>query len=174
MQSITALAHIRAAIIYVMDISEQCNYSLEEQVRKKCFTSKKILSLFCLYLFRLFFVCIFQINFCCIFQINLFNSIRPLFTNKPVLVAINKVDVLRLEELSNEKKVSSLKNLFFYVSFLLLLCFFQVLFNTFQNEGIPVLQMSTVTLEGVIELRNEVTFLFKTSFFLRINKKKVT
>lgn len=32
MQAVTALAHLRAAIIYVMDVSEQCNYSLEEQV----------------------------------------------------------------------------------------------------------------------------------------------
>jgi nucleolar GTP-binding protein len=32
MQAITALAHLRAAILYVMDISETCGYSLEEQV----------------------------------------------------------------------------------------------------------------------------------------------
>ena len=32
MQSITALAHLRAAIIYMIDISEQCGYSLKEQV----------------------------------------------------------------------------------------------------------------------------------------------
>ncbi|CAF4550676.1 unnamed protein product, partial [Didymodactylos carnosus] len=31
MQAITALAHLRAAILYVMDISEQCGYSLEQQ-----------------------------------------------------------------------------------------------------------------------------------------------
>lgn len=33
MQAITALAHLRAAILYVMDISETCGYTLEEQVR---------------------------------------------------------------------------------------------------------------------------------------------
>lgn len=33
MQAVTALAHIRSAILFIMDVSEQCNYSLEEQVR---------------------------------------------------------------------------------------------------------------------------------------------
>jgi hypothetical protein len=33
MQAITALAHLRACILYVMDVSEQCGYSLKEQVR---------------------------------------------------------------------------------------------------------------------------------------------
>ena len=32
MQSITALAHIRAAILYFMDLSEQCGYTIEAQV----------------------------------------------------------------------------------------------------------------------------------------------
>lgn len=32
MQAITALAHLRACILYVMDVSEQCGYSLKEQV----------------------------------------------------------------------------------------------------------------------------------------------
>ena len=36
MQAITALAHLRAAILYVMDISETCGYTLEEQVRPLC------------------------------------------------------------------------------------------------------------------------------------------
>ena len=31
MQSITALAHIRSCIIYIMDVSQQCGYSMEEQ-----------------------------------------------------------------------------------------------------------------------------------------------
>jgi nucleolar GTP-binding protein len=97
MQGITALAHIRAAVIYVMDLSEQCNYTIDEQV-------------------------------------TLFNSIRPLFANKPVLLAINKIDIVRLEELPAEKK-----------QFL----------EVFEKENIPVLQMSTATLEGVMELRNE-------------------
>jgi GTP1/Obg family GTP-binding protein len=32
MQAITALAHLRAAVLYVMDVSEQCGHSLEQQV----------------------------------------------------------------------------------------------------------------------------------------------
>ena len=50
-----------------MDISEQCNKSLEEQV-------------------------------------DLFNSIKPLFTNKPILICLNKVDVLTVDDLPDEKK----------------------------------------------------------------------
>ena len=32
MQAITALAHLRASVLYVMDTSEQCGYTLEQQV----------------------------------------------------------------------------------------------------------------------------------------------
>jgi len=47
MQSITALAHLRAAILYVIDISEQCGYSVKAQVAlfsslKPLFTGKPI------------------------------------------------------------------------------------------------------------------------------------
>ena len=31
-QSITALAHLRAAVLYVIDISEQCGYTIKQQV----------------------------------------------------------------------------------------------------------------------------------------------
>ena len=31
LQSITALAHLRAAVLYVLDISEQCGYTLAQQ-----------------------------------------------------------------------------------------------------------------------------------------------
>ena len=37
-------------------------------------------------------------------QIELFNGIKPLFANKPLLVVMNKVDVIRPEELSEEKQ----------------------------------------------------------------------
>ncbi|CAF4472200.1 unnamed protein product, partial [Rotaria magnacalcarata] len=63
--AITALAHLRAAILYVMDISETCGYTLEE-------------------------------------QLNLFNNIKVLFTNKPLIIALNKIDIKRLDELSPE------------------------------------------------------------------------
>ena len=32
MQAITALAHLRAAVLYFMDVSEQCGHTIEEQV----------------------------------------------------------------------------------------------------------------------------------------------
>jgi len=97
MQAITALAHLRAAILYVMDISEQCNKSLEEQVE-------------------------------------LFNSIKPLFTNKPILICVNKVDVLSMDDLPDDKKQ---------------------IFKTFEEEGIPVVPMSTITEEGVMKVKTE-------------------
>ena len=34
MQAVTALAHLRAAILYFFDVSEQCGHSLDEQVHK--------------------------------------------------------------------------------------------------------------------------------------------
>jgi nucleolar GTP-binding protein len=45
MQSITALAHLRATVVYVMDVSEQCGHSIAEQIAlfnniKPLFTGK--------------------------------------------------------------------------------------------------------------------------------------
>ncbi|CAH1403819.1 unnamed protein product [Nezara viridula] len=97
MQAVTALAHLRAAVLYVIDPSEQCGHSLEDQV-------------------------------------SLFKSIKPLFTNKPVLVIANKCDVLKVDELSPEK---------------------QSCLDTFKEAAIPILSMSTVTEEGVSEVKQE-------------------
>jgi nucleolar GTP-binding protein len=48
LQSITALAHLRAAVLYVMDISEQCGHTLAEQAAlfhsiKPLFANKPLL-----------------------------------------------------------------------------------------------------------------------------------
>lgn len=51
MQAVTALAHLRAAVVYVMDVSEMCGYSVEEQFA-------------------------------------LFENIRPLFANKPLVMRV--------------------------------------------------------------------------------------
>jgi len=67
MQSITALAHLRAAVLYIIDISEQCGYSIKQQV-------------------------------------SLFESIKPLFANKPLLIVLNKIDVITPEQLNEEEK----------------------------------------------------------------------
>lgn len=62
LQSITALAHLRAAVLYVIDISEQCGYTIAQQAA-------------------------------------LFHSIKPLFSNKPLMVVANKTDVTPLSSL---------------------------------------------------------------------------
>jgi len=62
MQSITALAHLRCCVLYIVDISETCGYSIAQQAA-------------------------------------LFESIKPLFANKPLVVAFNKTDARPLEQL---------------------------------------------------------------------------
>ncbi|CDR97168.1 nucleolar GTP-binding protein 1, putative [Babesia bigemina] len=56
MTAITALAHIYCAVLFFIDVSESCGYSIEQQVA-------------------------------------LFESIRPLFKDKPTLVVLNKIDL---------------------------------------------------------------------------------
>lgn len=95
MQAITALAHLRSAVLYVMDISEQCGHSIEEQVE-------------------------------------LFNNIKPLFTNKPLIIALNKIDILSPDDLRDDAKA---------------------LLAKFEQEGVTLLPMSTVTEEGIIDIK---------------------
>lgn len=56
MTAITALAHIYCAVLFFIDVSESCGYSIEQQVA-------------------------------------LFESIKPLFKDKPTLVVLNKIDL---------------------------------------------------------------------------------
>lgn len=98
MQAITALAHLRACVLYIMDISEQCGHTLEE-------------------------------------QIHLYESIKPLFANKPLMIVINKVDIIKLEELDDARK--------------------NVLAGILNDENVPVIQMSTVNEEGVMQVKIE-------------------
>ncbi|MCP8716718.1 MAG: NOG1 family protein [Asgard group archaeon] len=67
MQSIYAIAHLRSCVLYFMDLSEQCGFSIEAQVK-------------------------------------LFHSIKPLFANKSVMVVMNKSDIIKAEDLSEEKQ----------------------------------------------------------------------
>ena len=69
MQSITALAHLRACVVYVMDLSEQCGHSIEQQFA-------------------------------------LFNNIKPLFANKPIIVVVNKIDVTKIEDLIRREETT--------------------------------------------------------------------
>lgn len=98
MQSITALAHLRACVLYVMDASEHCGYSIEAQMK-------------------------------------LFHDIKPLFSNKPFLIVVNKTDIKKLSDLplETQEQFTKLK----------------------QEENVGVMEMSTVQEEGVIEVRNE-------------------
>lgn len=97
MQAITAMAHLRASILYIMDVSEQCGYSIEEQV-------------------------------------SLFNNIKALFANKPLILVANKVDIRKIDELPADKKKH---------------------FIQFKAENIPIMEMSNLNEEGVVEVRNE-------------------
>ncbi|KAM6948131.1 GTP-binding protein 4 [Aplochiton taeniatus] len=97
MQAITALAHLRSAVLYVMDVSEQCGQTLEQ-------------------------------------QFELFNNIRPLFANKPLIIVANKSDVKRINELAEET---------------------QKIFADFQTAGIAVIETSTLTEEGVMQVKTE-------------------
>ncbi|CAH1774925.1 unnamed protein product [Owenia fusiformis] len=117
MQAITALAHLRAAILYIMDVSEQCGKSLEE-------------------------------------QIELFHNIKPLFTNKPLIVCVNKIDVKRIDELDDERKK---------------------VFDEFKADGISVMEMSTVSEEGVMNVKTEACDrLLAQRVEVKMKGKKVT
>ena len=98
MQSITAIAHLRSAILYFMDLSEQCGYPVASQIQ-------------------------------------LFKSIRPLFANKVVFIAINKIDITKPEDLSPETQ--------------------EDLNEMVKNGDVAeILQLSCNTQEGVQEAKN--------------------
>ena len=97
MQSITAIAHLRSAILYFMDLSEQCGYSVHAQIQ-------------------------------------LFKSIKPLFLNKLVFVVINKIDILRPEDLDAESKAE--------------------LDSVLQAGDVELLQLSCASEEGVTDVKN--------------------
>merc|ERR1712112_501448 len=98
MQAITALAHLRAAVLYFLDPSEQCGHTLDQQK-------------------------------------HLFDSIRPLFNNKPLVVVANKMDVIQRSELNAEK---------------------EELFKSIETAtGAEILQMSTVSEEGVMDVKTK-------------------
>lgn len=96
MQAITALAHLHCAVLYFVDISEQCGFTIEQQVA-------------------------------------LFESIRPLFLNKQLILVANKVDVVRMEELKPEKR--------------------ELLDQMRRLSGVELLEMSNVSEEGVMNVK---------------------
>ena len=96
MQSITAIAHLRSVILYFMDLSEQCGYSVDAQIK-------------------------------------LFENIKPLFANKIVFVVINKIDVMRPEDLEPEMQ--------------------QRLSSLLKPGEVELLQLSCTTSEGITEVK---------------------
>jgi nucleolar GTP-binding protein len=97
MQSVTAIAHLRSAILYFMDLSEHCGYSVDAQIQ-------------------------------------LYHNIKPLFANKLTFIVVNKIDLLRpdqLDTITNEKLQSILK-----------------------SGEVELLQVSCTTTEGVMQARN--------------------
>eukprot|EP00727_Mastigamoeba_balamuthi_P012995 m51a1_g8318 putative nucleolar GTP-binding protein (700) ;mRNA; f:116816-119205 len=98
MQAVTALAHLRAAVLFVLDVSGSCGWTVREQLA-------------------------------------LFESIRPLFTGKPVVMALNKIDVARPESLPDAEREA---------------------LATLEKQGVALVQMSAVTEEGVSEAKKTV------------------
>jgi len=96
MQAVTALAHLRACILYFLDLSEQCGHTLEEQIK-------------------------------------LFESIKPLFTNKPLVLVANKIDIVKRSDLPAQKQ--------------------QMLDDIDKDPEITIIEMSAVTDEGVIDVK---------------------
>ncbi|KAF3919293.1 hypothetical protein ABW21_db0200263 [Orbilia brochopaga] len=98
MQSITAIAHLKSVILYFMDLSEQCGYSVAAQVQ-------------------------------------LFHSIKPLFANKIVFVVVNKIDVMKPEDLDEDS---------------------QKLLQTMLKGGdVEMLQLSCHAEQGITEVKNK-------------------
>ena len=112
MLSITALAHLRAAVLFVMDLSGNCGYTIAQQA-------------------------------------SLFHSIKPLFQNKPLIVACNKTDIQPFETLpeSDRLLIEEMKKEAAKAGAGLV-------------DGAPaddencLLTMSTMTEEGIINVKN--------------------
>jgi nucleolar GTP-binding protein len=118
MQSITALAHLKASILYFIDISEECGYSIEQQV-------------------------------------TLFNSIKPLFTGKPIHVVLNKIDKRRPDQLREDQRnlIQSLSN----------------------EDNVKLIPMSNVSEEGIMLVKQsacDMLLLQRTEN--KLNNKKAT
>ena len=81
-----------------MDISEQCGYSVEQ-------------------------------------QIELFDNIKPLFTNKPLVVALNKIDIVTPDKIREDARAALAK--------------------LEEDGGVVMLPMSTVTEEGITAVKTQ-------------------
>lgn len=98
MQAITALAHLRACVLFFIDISETCGQTIAQQV-------------------------------------SLFNSIKPLFQNKPFLIVMTKIDLVRFETLSEEDK--------------------SLLLQVLNDNNVSLITMSNKSGEGIQEVKEK-------------------
>ncbi|CAF2082370.1 unnamed protein product [Brassica napus] len=98
MCSVTALAYLRAAVLFFLDVSGSCGYTIAQQA-------------------------------------SLFHSLKASFANKPLVIVCNKTDLVSVESLSGEdlKLIEEMK---------------------VGNEEAVVLNMSTLTEEGVMAVKN--------------------
>lgn len=84
-------------------------------------------------------------TFLLLFQVSLFNSIKPLFANKPTVVVLNKIDTTKYENLDQEDR-SLLEGL--------------TSGHELPGGQLPMLQMSTLADIGIAEVKKSVcTFL---------------
>jgi len=97
MQAVTALAHLHCAVLFMLDISGQGEYSVAEQC-------------------------------------GLFQSLQPLFAQKPVLLVCNKTDVRTLDQLQPEER--------------------NAIAACEQIEGVRLMQMSNKTEEGIVDVKS--------------------
>jgi len=96
MQSVTALAHLRASVLFFIDISESCGYNIEQQC-------------------------------------NLFQSLRPLFNNKPLLLVMTKTDLIDPNSLSPHNR--------------------KLIEEASKDENVHLLPMSTHSEDGVSDVK---------------------
>jgi 50S ribosomal subunit-associated GTPase HflX len=66
----------------------------------------------------------------------LFESIKPLFSNKPLVIVLNKVDVIRPEDLDSDDR--------------------GLLENLASQENVSMIPMSNLSEEGVMRVKEQV------------------
>ena len=118
MQAITALAHLQCSVLYFIDISEQCGFTIKEQVA-------------------------------------LFESIKPLFANKQLVLVANKIDVVAFDAISDESRA--------------------LITGLAESAGVELMQMSNVSEEGVSAVKNRACdLLLQARVDARLSGKKVS
>jgi len=85
-------------------------------------------------------------------QVDLYHSIKPLFTNKPLLVVANKIDLRKLEDLPSEER--------------------SLLETLSKDRNTSIIQMSNATEEGIINVKEQACELLLADRYERKIKGK--